>query len=167
MATSIRAARFTDADAMVRLSLAARSEAYTNLLQGDAKTRFIKDHHYTPNRTAAFAHSLEKYHNNPETHRAYVALSEAGEVIGYIKATLSPDSVYISNLYVHPSAQGQGAGGALIESINDIAKGRRLILDVARDNHTATAFYVRRGFIQVESSAKSYYALPMIRMQKG
>lgn len=167
MPVNVRAVRLQDAEPMVRLSLAARRQAYVGILKGAAGEAFLKNHQYTPHALSAFRRSLEKYCTMPEVFVAYVAESDADGVVGYIKAKLTPSSVYISNLYVDPLKQGHGIGGILLNEVMALSNGRPIILDVVRENELAVAFYASRGFEKVDDTVKSYYSLPMIRMRKG
>lgn len=166
MSIRIRPASTNDAEPMYRLSLAARKGAYVPFLNGVSLEKFNKAHLFTPDKRVAFATSLQKYIDMPHRYRADVCITGDGEVVGYIKATLTPASVYISNLYVKPSAQGQGIGEVLLNNIYEISAGRTIVLDVVRDNRAAVNFYVKRGFTEVDRLKRTYYSLEMIRMQR-
>jgi len=92
---------------------------------------------------------LPRLHTHDE-HRAYVrrlvtdtevwVAEDEGRVVGF--AALQPDM--LSHLYVHPDAQGHGAGGALLER----AKERRpagFTFWVFQQNDRARRFYESRG----------------------
>ena len=67
-----------------------------------------------------------------------------GEVEGYI--AFSED--HVRHLYVHPTAQGQGIGPALLAKA--LQDGRRKDLWTFQQNTRARAFYEKRGFVAVE-----------------
>lgn len=60
-----------------------------------------------------------------------------------------PDAVEVSNLHVHPDAQGRGIGTALLRSAEDqvVARGGGVItLGVGADNPRAASLYARLGY---------------------
>jgi putative acetyltransferase len=73
----------------------------------------------------------------------WVAL-EGGRFLGYIAF----DAAWIHQLYVHPDAQGQGIGPALLGKA--LADGRPRRLWTFQQNTLARKFYEDRGFILVE-----------------
>jgi putative acetyltransferase len=74
-----------------------------------------------------------------------VWVAEAGgRTLGYIAF----DAAWIHQLYVHPDAQGQGIGPALLGKA--LADGRPRRLWTFQQNTLARKFYEDRGFILVE-----------------
>lgn len=165
MAIEVRAATQADSDAMLRLSLAARIKAYDNQLGDESRAIFLKKHILTPHRLGNFSASLQKYLKQPDSYRAYVVTDDES-VRGYIKITVSDESLYVANLYVDPEVQGRGYGGLLMERLFDLAEGRSITLDVVATNAGAIRFYTRHGFNKIPSHKKSFYGLPVIRLKK-
>lgn len=80
----------------------------------------------------------------------FLVAGDQGAVSGYASWEAPPaaDFVKLHKLYVLPSAQGTGAGKALMEKVVDEARARGRIslrLNVNRANK-AVAFYQKRGF---------------------
>ena len=73
----------------------------------------------------------------------WVALG-GSEIVGF----LALDGSYLDRLYVHPSAQRQGAGSALVDVAKD-ASPQGLELHTHQQNEHARAFYERHGFVAV------------------
>lgn len=165
MAAIVRLAKQTDSDGMLRLSVAARIKAYEPIIKGESHDAFLKKHIVTAHRLGNFSASLQKYLHQEDAFTAYV-VEEDGEVRGYIKISISPDSLYISNLYVDPLAQGNGYGSSLIEETIRLAKGRTIILDVVEQNLSALRVYAKYGFKQVEARRKTFHGLPVIRLKR-
>ncbi|HEX4710557.1 GNAT family N-acetyltransferase [Phenylobacterium sp.] len=69
---------------------------------------------------------------------------DGGRTLGYIAF----DAVWINQLYVHPDAQGQGIGPALLAKA--LADGRSRRLWTFQQNTRARKFYEDRGFVLVE-----------------
>ncbi|MAF13643.1 MAG: hypothetical protein CMI53_01990 [Parcubacteria group bacterium] len=87
---------------------------------------------------------------------------------------LKPNSYYIANLSVHPSAQGRGIGGKLLENAFTKAKSRsyqHCYLDVSIHNKNAIKLYNKYGFkifkevrnINLETKYKLHGQLRMIK----
>jgi len=86
----------------------------------------------------------------------------SGEVAAYIRFTC----MWLDDLYVHPRAQGQGIGGALL----DLAMAQRpdrLGLYVFETNTPAQRFYRSRGFVVTERSdgSANEERVPDLRME--
>jgi putative acetyltransferase len=72
-----------------------------------------------------------------------VWVADAGEVVGYC---WSPPG-WVGHLYVHPSYQGNGIGGALLNQAMD--GNEDLQLWTFARNEAARTFYAKRGFRQI------------------
>jgi ribosomal protein S18 acetylase RimI-like enzyme len=74
-----------------------------------------------------------------------------GEVVGYLRARLLPQELYVSQVFVVPSRQGEGIGTLCMQMLIGEArqKGIPVRLQVLKVNPRALAFYVRLGFTQV------------------
>lgn len=99
-------------------------------------------------------------------HPACVALVATArsppKLIGFIIAQLTADEAEILSIGVDKNWQRQGVGGALVEALIGLARGkeaRRLFLDVAESNQAALALYARLGFMRM-GQRKEYYLFP-------
>lgn len=74
-----------------------------------------------------------------------------GEVVGVANVDLRPAVPVIWRLYVLPSCQGAGVGGALLRGLIDaVPSDRRAIsIEYADGNDRAAAVYARHGFVEV------------------
>ena len=79
-------------------------------------------------------------------HEVWIS-AQGSAVSGFL--ALSRDRTWIDQLYVDPSAQGQGHGRALVELAQALSPGQ-LQLWAFQGNAPARAFYERRGFRAVE-----------------
>ena len=68
-----------------------------------------------------------------------------GALLGYALAT----SAWLDHLFVDPSAQGTGVGGALLDTVKGV-RPDGVCLWVFESNTPARAFYARRGFVALE-----------------
>jgi ribosomal protein S18 acetylase RimI-like enzyme len=78
-----------------------------------------------------------------------------GAAIGFVAAKFDdwgPTTVYVTDLYVRPAWQRQGAGKALLAAVGAAARERGLanvMLDVSSESGAALRFYDRLGFKEV------------------
>lgn len=72
-----------------------------------------------------------------------------GTVVGVGNLDLDREPQTIWKLYVAPSAQGLGAGSALLRELVALAGGATVALEYADGNDRAAAFYERQGFREV------------------
>jgi GNAT superfamily N-acetyltransferase len=138
----LRAARPTDAPAVVAVFQAARADAlpYLPIL-------------HTPQEDAAFFGGL--------VDRGLVTVAKLdGRVAGF----LALDGDWVDHLYVDPRAQGRGLGGALLRDAQ--AQRERLQLWVFQRNANAIAFYEHHGFAIAERTdgARNEERTPDARM---
>ena len=79
------------------------------------------------------------------------------------KATLSTaDSLYLSRLYVHPSARGKGLGKLLLQAYERYARDRQhqaLALHVRAENKIAQELYLSLGFSFVGCESAKYLGM--------
>lgn len=69
------------------------------------------------------------------------------KIIGYTQAYDLGPIVELSRLYVLPRYQRKGVGSALLRKAAEfVPEGKRLSLNVYRDNHKARSFYEKLGF---------------------
>lgn len=78
------------------------------------------------------------------TDEAWVA-EVNGDVVAYARFT----STWLDDLYVHPTWQGEGLGGMLLDLVKSLRPGG-LGLYVFASNLPAQRFYARRGFVVTE-----------------
>lgn len=93
---------------------------------------------------------IEAWARNDATGRAQrITLARrAGRVIGYIAGIETPERVILDLVVVHPHAQGQGVGGALLASFVDAYTDDPRVLSVGtQHDNPALALYRRHGFV--------------------
>jgi ribosomal protein S18 acetylase RimI-like enzyme len=88
-----------------------------------------------------------------------VAVSD-GAIVGVGNLDLHRDPPTIWKVYVLPSAQGLGAGSALLGELVRLAEGRTVTLEYVDGNDRAAAFYERQGFVEVRRQAAESAGLP-------
>ncbi|WP_114810657.1 ribosomal protein S18-alanine N-acetyltransferase [Paraburkholderia kururiensis] len=82
-----------------------------------------------------------------------------GTLLGYCVLMPVVDEMHVLNLCVAPSAQGAGAGLALLREAVRMARNQRLeglLLEVRPSNHRAIRLYERFGFKSI-GRRKNYY----------
>jgi GNAT superfamily N-acetyltransferase len=84
----------------------------------------------------------------------FVAVRD-GAIIGF--AAYYPPGNFLHHLFVDPSAQGGGAGSALLKTIQAQA-GPGLSLKAKLSNHRARSFYAAQGWTEGETGADDYGA---------
>lgn len=93
---------------------------------------------------------------------ALVAVSPAGQVVGYLFAHHAVDEGEILNLAVDPAHTRRGLGTALVRTMLDDLRGAgvaRVFLEVRESNRPAQMFYQVLGFTAV-SRRPGYYSRP-------
>jgi ribosomal protein S18 acetylase RimI-like enzyme len=77
-----------------------------------------------------------------------------GEDVGMVRGArdeADPDDVaWLLSMWVAPEARGRGIGSALVDALTGWARSerfRRVLLDVADDNHAAIGLYAGKGFV--------------------
>jgi GNAT superfamily N-acetyltransferase len=97
-----------------------------------------------------------------------VAEAPGGGVIGYLAVHWFPNVMrgmegYISELFIHPSATGMGAGSRLLAAINDCARERgckRLLLMNRRSRESyQRGFYAKHGWEELRDGAFFTFAV--------
>jgi mycothiol synthase len=107
----------------------------------------------------AEALDLIEYNSTHEELLMWVA-EVSGEVVGTVTTRKEGFSQWITALAVHPKAEGQGVGSALINSVKKLAQTQGELyvkLDVELENDRALAIYNKTGFIKVAQI--DYFAL--------
>jgi len=91
---------------------------------------------------------------------ARVAVTERGEVVGYMVAWFVADEVHLANLAVHPDHRRRGLGQRFLTELEDRGRDREarmVVLEVRRSNAEAQALYRKFGYYPV-SIRRRYYA---------
>lgn len=97
-----------------------------------------------------------------ESHEFVVALSENGDVTGYIGLMNVLDEGYIANVAVGEDYRRQGIGEKLINALIERAVRKELAfltLEVRESNLAARSLYKKLGFLDV-GKRKNYYFRP-------
>ncbi|MCR9134579.1 MAG: GNAT family N-acetyltransferase [Alphaproteobacteria bacterium] len=94
-------------------------------------------------------HSLPALRARLTQPQSEFVVADTGDTILGMAFASSKDGrlIELHQLYVHPSAQGRGAGAALLEEIEAcFPEANRVRLEVEAENLKAVAFYDHRGF---------------------
>ena len=93
-----------------------------------------------------------------DTRHYLVAVDEAGAVVGYAGLIAYPEEAHIATIGVTTTAQGQGIGARLLDTLLAEAdtRSRVVLLEVRADNEVAQALYRRRGFTEI-GRRRGYY----------
>jgi ribosomal protein S18 acetylase RimI-like enzyme len=148
----IRPAVASDVEAIVQTFLACWRESYVDFLPADVREMYSVDS------------ATEMWRRAP---LEYVLVAETDRVVGVTRFGTG----HIFSLYVHPAAQGLGAGKALLDAAT--ARMREMGHDettlwVFADNAAARAFYTKQGWhpdggTRVEAA----YRLPELRLRRS
>ena len=120
---------------------------------------------------AGFAIDFEARRGWLETHlaslgaagaRIVVARAADGSPVGFV--SIDPQSGYLDQLCVAPSAAGKGVGRRLLREAMRLSPGE-VELDVNEANARAVRFYHRQGFCAVTKGLSAASGLPTIRMR--
>ena len=149
-ATTVRAARFEDVEALGGITGRAYASAYPGIVPDQVLAEWIE---HGP---AMWQRWREAVTANPDRpSRAWVAERD-GRLLGYATTAPATDEYLpppdgageLTNLYLDPDAIGKGIGRALYEhAVEDLrARGfNPLVVWAFRDNPKARAFYPRMG----------------------
>lgn len=104
-----------------------------------------------------------------DSHSVYVAEDTAGVVVGYGAVHWLPYLIlagpegYVSELFVHPEAQGQGVGTQLLETIKQegLKRGcaRLMLLNIRSRESYQRGFYTKNGWEERPDAANFVYRL--------
>jgi ribosomal-protein-alanine N-acetyltransferase len=89
----------------------------------------------------------------------YLLAEADGEPVGHAVASLAGDVVELQRIGVLETARRAGAGSALLEAVDTLARGEhaeRLLLEVREDNEPALAFYRAHGFAELARRPRYY-----------
>lgn len=81
----------------------------------------------------------------------YFILVSSNKPVGYTAYRESKDEIYLSKLYLMDETRGKGYGSVMFDWYDDLAKGKKLRLNVNKANQRAIKIYEHRGFQRVES----------------
>jgi ribosomal-protein-alanine N-acetyltransferase len=79
-----------------------------------------------------------------------------GPIDGYAGLADHPEVAEVQTIGVHPAAQGNGLGRALLDELLRKAAGRQVLLEVRTDNQPAIRLYQSAGFTRVGVRRKYY-----------
>jgi ribosomal protein S18 acetylase RimI-like enzyme len=100
-------------------------------------------------------HSMESLRARlTKPHSEFILCEGESGIIGMAFASQSaPDFVMLHQLYVRPSAQGQGAGSLMLDEIIEaFPEAKSLRLEVEAANRQAVAFYRSKGFAEFSNT---------------
>ena len=81
-----------------------------------------------------------------------------GHRVGFVAVKPGADGLLLDHLYVHPSAQGQGVGSAVLAQVFAEADAKAFSLRVgALRDSASNRFYARHGFVLVEQTEFDNY----------
>ena len=93
--------------------------------------------------------SIEMIQSEIDNNARYFLLSYEGEPVGYTAYEETEEQIYISKLYLSSHLRGKGLSSNIFNWYEDLAKGKKLHLNVNQGNTLAIAVYEHRGFTQV------------------
>jgi ribosomal-protein-alanine N-acetyltransferase len=93
-----------------------------------------------------------------DTRHYLVAEDDAGTVVGYAGLIAYPEEAHIATIGVTGTAQGQGIGALLLDTLLAEAdtRSRVVLLEVRADDEATQAFYGRRGFTEIGRRPRYY-----------
>ena len=97
-----------------------------------------------------------------DRHEFIAAVSDNGEILGYVGMMYVLDEGYISNVAVSPEFRRQGIADKIISELCGICDNLKLsfvTLEVRASNEAASGLYSKHGFSPV-GRRKNYYDLP-------
>lgn len=80
------------------------------------------------------------------------------KVIGFVIASLKPESIHVHRIAVHPTFRGQGIGVQLLRRVAECGLARNqsfLTLVVSENNRGAIRFYERLGFAMQSAACEN------------
>ncbi len=81
--------------------------------------------------------------------RVWVAVNEAGDVLGFASIWTEPELSFLHHLYVSPAQQRRGVGTALVDTVAQASAGPVELKALAED-HDVRRFYECLGFVEAE-----------------
>ncbi len=152
----IRTARFTDAPALAELLREVGWFQAINDKTPEEATIHIEAH---------LAECLAD-----ESHSVYVGVDEIGRVIGYVSVHwlaylfMPGPEGFISELFISPSARGQGYGAELLETVKAEAQQRDVyrlsLLNRKQRESYERGFYQKHGWEERPTMANFIYRMP-------
>jgi GNAT superfamily N-acetyltransferase len=124
---------------------------------------------YTEGGFAATAVGAEQVIMRMQQGPVWVALGE-GVLIGTAAAVREQESVYIRGMAVLPTARRSGAGGRLLQQVEDWAASERctrLFLSTAPFLDSAIRLYERFGFERTKDDLHDLFGTPLFTMEKA
>jgi ribosomal protein S18 acetylase RimI-like enzyme len=105
-------------------------------------------------------------------HSEFIVCDGETGIIGMAFASQTePGFVKLHQLYVHPSAQGQGAGSQMLnEIVEAFPEARTLRLEVEAANRQALGFYRSKGFSELSSTqncGEDQSGIPALILEKA
>ena len=102
---------------------------------------------------------------NPDNEplRIGVVAERAGEIVGFVMASLMPPEAELETIAVAKKAQREGIGRLLLEQLTARLLGAgadRILLEVRASNLPAAEFYRSTGFVET-GRRRSYYTDPV------
>ena len=139
----VRKAEIKDAATISKINVETWQDAYKGLIDDSIlSARRIDDKRIS---------IWEKIIQNPDF---IVLVCEEQDIVGYLSAGSARDEYGINNeiyaFYVHPSAQGNGYGSALIKEYRKLIQNQDFYLYALKDNQKAGDFYTKNGGVIYE-----------------
>ena len=141
----IRRAELKDAEVVAKINVETWQSAYRGLID-DA---ILDARQVDEKRIASWAKNI-----GDPNFIVLVCEDEDKDVIGYLSAGRARDDWGIKHeiyaFYVHPTAQGRGAGTALMKEYKQAIKNESFYLYMLKDNKKAAGFYEKNGGVVAE-----------------
>jgi ribosomal protein S18 acetylase RimI-like enzyme len=161
LAATIRHMDEGDAEAVSALVCASWERTYTPLMDAEK----VRARNETRHRPDAIAADLRRPHSE-----SFVAVTDAGEIVGYAHAIVVKGVLWLDRLHVAPGYQGTGIAAGLLQAVMVNYVGEPSIsLEVIENNERAIRFYENHGFDMVErrSACGNIDGVPALVMRRG
>lgn len=163
MSPIITSAKLADAAALLKVSSAARRQAYSQLIPDDRRIDFEEATSQTPKNLDLWRSRIQNSINLPGKYMVIVARLD-DEIVGFCRSVLRDNVLHVANLYVDPSRQSGGVGKLLLRRVLDSCKWKEASLHVLASNTAAQEFYKKQGFTVDSESPKTFYGAKRYKM---
>jgi GNAT superfamily N-acetyltransferase len=154
----------------IREAVPADSEAIAAIIRAQGLFAHMNDKEYAQAHVA----TLLEHSCREQTNLVLVAEQAAGSIVGYAAVHWFPNFLvghtgYVSELFVHPAATGQGVGGKLLDEVKEEAVKRGCVcltlVNLRNRESYRRSFYAKHGWRERSEAANFVFDLPIASRQ--